>query len=85
MRTISATGLTIEKVTDDARFNSRPAKEDLEFGTTLSDHMLTVDWDIKNNWSPPRIVPYQNLSISPAASCLHYGKHLKCPSFNSNG
>jgi len=77
VRMISASGLTIEKVNDDTRFKSRPAKEDLVFGTTLSDHMLTVQWDTTNDWSAPKIVPYQNLSISPAASCLHYGKTLK--------
>lgn len=72
-RWISSAQLQIEKSTDDARFNSRPAKEDLVFGTTLSDHMLMTEWDTKNKWGAPKIVPYRNLSISPAASCLHYG------------
>ena len=75
VRTVSASRLTIEKVADDTGFNSRPAKEDLVFGTTLSDHMLTVEWDAKNDWGAPTIVPCQNLSLSPAASCLHYGKN----------
>lgn len=43
------------------------------FGTTMADHMLMVEWTTKDGWGVPRIVPYQNLSISPAASCLHYG------------
>lgn len=73
-RCISAAQLTKELRPDDARFQARPAKENLVFGTTLSDHMLTVEWDKVNSWGPPKIVPYHDLHISPAASCLHYGK-----------
>lgn len=73
-RWISASQLTVDKRVNDKRFDSCPAKEDLVFGTTLSDHMLMVEWDTKTEWGPPKIVPYQDLSISPAASCLHYGK-----------
>lgn len=73
-RCISASQLTVDTVSDDKRFNNRPVKEDLTFGETLSDHMLTVEWEVETDWSAPKIVPYQDLSISPAASCLHYGK-----------
>jgi branched-chain amino acid aminotransferase len=72
-RWISSSQLTIERTTDPARFDARPAKENLVFGTTMSDHMLMIDWNAKASWMPPRIVPYQDLKISPAASCLHYG------------
>ena len=73
-RTIVSSQLSVEKTTDKTRFENRPNKEDLVFGTTMSDHMLTVEWDLKNGWGSPKIIPYQNLSISPAASGLHYGK-----------
>jgi branched-chain amino acid aminotransferase len=36
--------------------------------------MLVVNWDAKNHWGAPKIVPYADLKVSPAASCLHYGK-----------
>lgn len=73
-RWISSSKLTIERCVQDAsRLANRPAKEDLVFGTTLSDHMLMIEWDKDQQWSDPRIVPYQDLHISPAASCLHYG------------
>lgn len=52
------------------------AKEKLVFGKSFSDHMLEVDWDSVNGWKNPVISPYHNLSISPAASSLHYG--LQC-------
>ena len=72
-RWISFSQLTVEKTTDRSRFENRPKKEDLLFGTTLSDHMLMIEWEKKNGWGKPRIVPYQNLSLSPAATSLHYG------------
>lgn len=75
-RAISSSQLTVERTTDTSRFQNRPAKEKLMFGTTMADHMLMVEWTTKDGWGVPRIVPYQNLSISPAASCLHYG--LQC-------
>ena len=56
-----------------SRIENRPAKEDLAFGTTISDHMLMVEWEKEGGWKTPRIVPYQDLKISPAASSLHYG------------
>ena len=72
-RGICSSKLTIERTTDGTRFQRRPAKEELVFGTTLSDHMLMIEWDKLNQWSSPRIVPYQDLKLSPAASALHYG------------
>jgi hypothetical protein len=73
-RWISSSQLTVERRTDDSVFANRPAKEDLVFGTTLSEHMLMVEWDKDHQWGAPRIVPYQDLKISPAASSLHYGR-----------
>mmetsp|Transcript_39345 Transcript_39345/g.95217 ORF Transcript_39345/g.95217 Transcript_39345/m.95217 type:complete len:390 (+) Transcript_39345:83-1252(+) len=75
-RWISSSQLTVELTKDTSRFGSRPAKEDLVFGTTMSDHMLMIEWETTNGWSAPKIVPYQNLSLSPAATSLHYG--LQC-------
>ena len=72
-RGISSSLLTIERTTDSSRFAQRPAREKLQFGLTMTDHMLMIDWK-KGEWGAPRIVPYQDLKISPAASCLHYGK-----------
>jgi branched-chain amino acid aminotransferase len=61
---------------DASDFEKRPNKHDLVFGTTLSDYMLMVEWNREEKWLAPQIVPYQDLQISPAASCLHYG--LQC-------
>lgn len=45
------------------------------FGRQFTPHMLQVQYD-NHQWCEPKIVPYENLSISPAASGLHYG--LQC-------
>jgi branched-chain amino acid aminotransferase len=45
----------------------------LEFGKYISDHMLVCDYR-DGQWQLPVIVPYANLSLSPAALALHYGQ-----------
>lgn len=72
-RFISYSKLTIEQTKDKSRLENLPAKEDLKFGTIMSDHMLTIEWTQEEGWGAPKIVPFQNLSISPAASGLQYG------------
>ena len=73
-RFISSCHLSVELKNDNTDFEKRPAKEDLVFGRTFTDHMLTVEWDITNGWNAPKILPYQDLKIDPAATCLHYGE-----------
>lgn len=34
--------------------------------------MLEIDWDHEGGWHPPRIIPYGDMQISPAASVFHY-------------
>ena len=34
--------------------------------------MLSVEWTAESGWLPPRIVPYQNLSLDPATCVFHY-------------
>ncbi|KAL4875766.1 aminotransferase [Aspergillus karnatakaensis] len=37
-----------------------------------TDHMVTVRWTAEQGWETPEVKPFQNLSIPPTASCLHY-------------
>ncbi|KAL9029534.1 MAG: hypothetical protein Q9196_002231 [Gyalolechia fulgens] len=46
--------------------------EELVFGRTFTDHMLSVEWTASQGWLPPRITPYQNLSLDPATCVFHY-------------
>jgi branched-chain amino acid aminotransferase len=34
--------------------------------------MLEVEWDMEQGWGAPRIIPFQNISMHPASTCLHY-------------
>ncbi|MFI5133838.1 MAG: branched-chain amino acid aminotransferase [Chitinophagales bacterium] len=46
---------------------------DLKFGTQVSDHMLVSDYK-NGEWYQPQILPFANLSLSPATLALHYGQ-----------
>ncbi len=72
-RCISSSKLTIDKTNDKSRFENKPKNEYLQFGKTISDHMLMIEWTKDRQWHDPKIVPYQDLKISPAATCLNYG------------
>jgi len=47
--------------------------EHLEFGKHTSDHMLICDY-FYGEWREPQIVPFANLSLSPATLVFHYGQ-----------
>lgn len=35
--------------------------------------MLSVEWNVNGGWGDPKITPFQNLSLAPSSSVLHYG------------
>ena len=47
----------------------------IPFGQVFSDHMLYVEYN-DGEWKQPTIMPYQELSLSPAISGLHYGQSI---------
>lgn len=58
--------------------NSRLTQTDfknLAFGRTFSDHMVIMDY-IGGKWEAPKILPYQNMSVAPCASMIHYGQSI---------
>nr|XP_019950102.1 PREDICTED: branched-chain-amino-acid aminotransferase, cytosolic-like isoform X2 [Paralichthys olivaceus] len=54
----------------------KPDPSSLVFGKQFSDHMLTINWSEKDGWEAPQIKPFQNLSLHPACSALHYSIEL---------
>ncbi len=46
-------------------------ENNIPFGKLYSDHMFMADY-VNGEWQDLRIVPYQNLSVSPANNTLHY-------------
>ena len=55
----------------------KPSDESkLGFGDIYSDHMFELDYESGRGWFNPRIVPYGDLSIDPAAMVIHYGQEI---------
>ena len=48
----------------------------LGFGHIFTDHMFAMNYDTGEGWHDARIVPFDNISLSPAAMCLHYGQEI---------
>ena len=47
----------------------------LSFGKTFTDHMFLCEFK-DGKWNSPKIIPYDNFSISPASSVFHYGQAI---------
>lgn len=63
---------------DPSKRRAKPQDESkLVFGKTFSDHMFAMDYQsAQGGWLNPRVVPYQNLQMDPAAMVLHYGQGI---------
>lgn len=46
----------------------------LEFGRVFTDHMFIMDYTEGKGWHDARIVPYQPITLDPAALIFHYGQ-----------
>ena len=66
--------IRIEKI---AAPKEKPADESkLGFGHIFTDHMFVMNYDTGEGWHDARIVPYGEISLMPAAMCLHYGQEI---------
>jgi branched-chain amino acid aminotransferase len=48
----------------------------LGFGKVFTDHMFIMDYTEGKGWHDPRIVPYGDLTLSPASMVFHYGQEM---------
>ena len=56
---------------------AKPTDEsNLGFGHVFTDHMFIMDYETGKGWHNARIIPYQDLVLSPASMCLHYGQEI---------
>ncbi len=54
-----------------------PAKgEPLGFGHIFTDHMFIMNYTEGKGWHDPRVVPFGDITLSPAAMVLHYGQEM---------
>ena len=63
-------------VTPNPNHGTLPASDKLGFGTVFTDHMFLMDYTDCDGWHNARIVPFGPISVSPAASVLHYGTEV---------
>lgn len=49
--------------------------DNIQFGKVYADHMFMADYQ-NGKWGNFQITPYENLSLSPANSALHYGQSV---------
>ncbi|MBW1990113.1 MAG: branched-chain amino acid aminotransferase, partial [Deltaproteobacteria bacterium] len=63
-------------ITRAEKTKTRPADDQLGFGTVFTDHMFLMDYAPDKGWHSGRIVPYGPLSLDPATMVLHYGQAI---------
>ncbi|RLC24309.1 MAG: hypothetical protein DRH56_06745, partial [Deltaproteobacteria bacterium] len=61
---------------DAGRLKPKPADDALGFGDIFTDHMFLMDFEADRGWYDPRIQPYGDLTIDPAAMGIHYGQEI---------
>ena len=64
------------KITKAATLKAKPDSSNLGFGKIFTDHMFMMDWNNEKGWYNARIVPFENLSLHPASTVLHYGSEI---------
>jgi len=64
------------KITKAAVLKEKPDSSTLGFGKIFTDHMFMMDWNSESGWGNARIVPFENISIHPASTVLHYGSEI---------
>ena len=59
------------------KLKSKPTNDaELGFGDIFTDHMFLMDFEAGKGWYDPRIVPYGDFKLDPAAMALHYGQEI---------
>ena len=48
----------------------------LHFGDSFTDHMAHARWKQGEGWGDYGVIPYGDLSLSPATAVLHYGQEI---------
>lgn len=54
----------------------KPQSDQLEFGKVFTDHMFVMEFSSEQGWHDPRIIPYQPITLDPAAMIFHYGQSV---------
>ena len=65
------------KITRTETPKAKPAAgQKLGFGKIFTDHMFVMNYTEGQGWHSPRVEPFHNISLSPAAMVYHYGQEM---------
>ena len=65
------------KITKTTQPKKKPEpNQPLGFGKIFTDHMFIMNYTEGKGWHDPRIEPFHNISLSPAAMVYHYGQEM---------
>ena len=64
------------KITKTTTPKEKPDSSVLGFGKYFTDHMFMMDYSRDKGWYNARIVPFENISLHPASTVLHYGSEI---------
>ncbi len=70
---VSTLDISVNKV-EKSRINQLDPKN-IQFGKLYSDHMFLANYE-NGAWQQPEIVPYGDISLSPATTFFHYGQSI---------
>lgn len=56
--------------------NYKPNFTNLEFGENYTNRMLQITYTENKTWIDAKIIPFQNLSLSPATTVFHYSQEI---------
>lgn len=65
--------IRIEKTTAPKQ---KPEIKGIPFGSYFTDHMFLMNYQVGKGWFDPRIVPYADITLSPAAMVFHYAQEI---------
>jgi len=62
---------------DHGQLKPKPTDEsNLGFGNIFTDHIFLMNYEAGKGWVNPRIEPFGNISLNPAAMGIHYGQEI---------
>ncbi len=64
------------KFVETKNLKAKPDVSKIGFGTHFTDYMFAMDYSPTDGWHDARIVPYEDIPMSPANATLHYGQAI---------
>lgn len=58
------------------QLKAKQSMDGVAFGTVFTDHMFLMNYAGGKGWHDPRIVPFAEIPLSPAAMVFHYGQEV---------